>query len=49
MSDDSTKTDDESLFLAEMAGVTPLKPDNKVLHQKKTGRSPGSRRRRIPG
>ena len=35
MSDDSTKTDDESLFLAEMAGVTPLKPDNKVLHQKK--------------
>jgi len=35
MSDDSTKTDDESLFLAEMTGVTPLKPDNKVKHRKK--------------
>ena len=35
MSDDSTKSDDASLFLAEMAGVTPLKPDNKVRHRKK--------------
>jgi DNA-nicking Smr family endonuclease len=30
MSADSTKDDEESLFLAEMSGVTPLKPDNKI-------------------
>ncbi len=35
MSDDSTKIDDESLFLAEMAGVRPLKSDNKVQGRKK--------------
>ena len=34
MSDDSIKNDDESLFLAEMGGVTPLKPDNKVKIEK---------------
>ena len=36
MSDDSTKSDDESLFLAEMAGVTPLKSDNKLNIRKKS-------------
>jgi DNA-nicking Smr family endonuclease len=35
MSDDSTKNEEESLFLSEMKGVTPLKPDNKVKIQKK--------------
>ena len=40
MSDDSTKNDDKSLFLAEMAGVTPLKPDNKVKHRKKPVAAP---------
>ena len=40
MSDDSTKSDDASLFLAEMAGVTPLKPDNKVRHRKKPVETP---------
>ena len=35
MSDDSIKNDDESLFLAEMADVTPLKPDNKIKPAKK--------------
>ena len=35
MSDDSTKNDDESLFLAEMAGVRPLRPDNKIKIRKK--------------
>ena len=30
MSDDLTKNDDESLFLSEMDGVTPLKPANRV-------------------
>jgi len=35
MSDDSTNNDDDSLFMAEMAGVTPLKPDNKVKLKKK--------------
>lgn len=39
MSDDSTKNDEESLFLSEMAGVTPLKPDNRVTIQK-TPRKP---------
>ena len=40
MSDDSTKSDDAALFLAEMAGVTPLKPDNKVRHRKKPLEAP---------
>ena len=35
MSDDSIKDGDESLFLAEMAGVTPLKSDNKINIEKK--------------
>jgi DNA-nicking Smr family endonuclease len=35
MSDDSTKNEEESLFLSEMNGVTPLKPDNKVKIRKK--------------
>ncbi len=35
MSDDSTKNDDESLFLAEMTGVAPLKSDNKTKAIKK--------------
>ena len=35
MSDDSTKNEEESLFLSEMKGVTPLKPDNKVKIRKK--------------
>ena len=35
MSRDSTKDDEESLFLTEMAGVTPLKSNNKVKIQKK--------------
>ena len=39
MSDDSTKNDDESLFLSEMGGVTPLKSDNKVT-LKKTPKKP---------
>ncbi len=34
MSHDSTKNDDESLFLAEMAGVRPLKSDNKIKIRK---------------
>jgi DNA-nicking Smr family endonuclease len=34
MSDDSTKSEEESLFLSEMADVEPLKPDNRVsLHK----------------
>ncbi len=41
MSDDSTKNDDESLFLAEMAGVTPLKSDNKIKIRKKPKIPPG--------
>ena len=35
MSNDSTKNEEESLFLSEMKGVTPLKPDNKVKIRKK--------------
>jgi len=34
MSDDAIKNDDESLFLTEMADVTPLKPDNKITISK---------------
>ena len=35
MSDDATKNDDESLFLAEMVDVTPLRSDNKIKIRKK--------------
>ncbi len=35
MSNDSTKDEDESLFLSEMADVAPLKPDNRVKQKKK--------------
>ena len=35
MSDDSTKNDEESLFLAEMHDVIPLKSDNKAKIRKK--------------
>lgn len=35
MSDDSTKNEDESLFMAEMSGVTPLQPDNRISSKKK--------------
>ena len=35
MSNDSTKNDEESQFLSEMADVTPLTPDNKVRIKKK--------------
>lgn len=34
MSDDSTKKDEDSLFMTEMAGVRPLKPDNKIKLKK---------------
>ncbi len=34
MSDDSTKNDEDSLFMEEMSGVKPLKPVNKVQHKK---------------
>jgi len=40
MSDDSTKNDEEALFLAEMRGVTPLKPDNKIKIKKKPKQVP---------
>ncbi|HEB81325.1 MAG TPA: hypothetical protein ENJ11_00520 [Gammaproteobacteria bacterium] len=40
MNDDSTKNDDESLFMAEMAGVKPLKPDNRVKLKKKPAKPP---------
>ncbi|NOQ88147.1 MAG: hypothetical protein GQ550_04420, partial [Gammaproteobacteria bacterium] len=40
MSDDSTKNDDESLFLSEMGGVTPLKPDNKIKIKKRPVKAP---------
>ncbi|MCK4833733.1 MAG: Smr/MutS family protein [Gammaproteobacteria bacterium] len=39
MSDDSTNNDEDSLFMDEMSGVKPLKPDNKIKH-KKTPRKP---------
>ena len=35
MSDDSTKKEEESLFLAKMGDVTPLKPNNKIKLKKK--------------
>lgn len=34
MSDDSINNENESLFLSEMDGVTPLKPDNKIKIKK---------------
>ncbi len=40
MSDDSTKNSDESLFMSEMAGVTPLKSNNKVKVRKKPANPP---------
>ncbi len=40
MSGDSTKDDEESLFLAEMTGVTPLRSDNKAKIQKKQKKPP---------
>ena len=40
MSNDSTKNDDESLFLSEMSGVTPLKSDNKVKIRKTPKKPP---------
>jgi len=43
MSDDSTKNDEESLFLSEMGGVTPLKPDNKIKIKKKPKQAPQQR------
>ncbi len=46
MSDDSTKKEEESLFLAEMGDVTPLKPNNKLAHKikhKKTRHNPQQR------
>ncbi|MBL4712327.1 MAG: Smr/MutS family protein [Gammaproteobacteria bacterium] len=35
MSNDSTKNDDDELFLAEMSGVEPLQPNNKIQLKKK--------------
>lgn len=40
MSDDSTKNDEQALFLTEMRGVTPLKPDNKIKIKKKPKQVP---------
>jgi DNA-nicking Smr family endonuclease len=40
MSDDSTKNEEESLFLSKMTGVTPLKSDNKVKIRKKPQKTP---------
>jgi len=34
MNNDSTKNDDASLFMAEMAGVTPLQSANKITNKK---------------
>jgi len=39
MSDDSTKNDEEALFLSEMRGVTPLKADNKIKIKKKPNKA----------
>ena len=39
MSDDSTKNHEESLFLSEMDGVTPLKSDNKIKTKKKPNKA----------
>jgi len=40
MSDDSTKNDEDTLFLAEMRGVAPLKPDNKIKIKKEPRQPP---------
>ncbi len=40
MSDDSTKNDEDALFLAEMRGVAPLKPDNKIKIKKEPKQAP---------
>lgn len=40
MSDDSTKNDEDALFLSEMHGVTPLKTDNKIKLKKKPKQAP---------
>lgn len=40
MSNDSTKDGEESLFISEMADVTPLKPDNRVPQKKKPNKPP---------
>jgi DNA-nicking Smr family endonuclease len=40
MSDDSAKNDEESLFLSEMDGVTPIKPDNRIKLKKKPSKAP---------
>ena len=40
MSHDSTKNEDESLFMAEMAGVTPLSSDNKIKIRKNPKKPP---------
>ncbi len=40
MSNDSTKNDQESLFMQEMADVEPLKPDNKIKITKKPEKTP---------
>ncbi len=40
MDNDSTKNDDTSLFLAEMTGVTPLRPVNKITTGKKPKKTP---------
>ena len=40
MSDDSTKDDEESLFLSEMADVTPINSDNKVKRKKNPKKPP---------
>jgi DNA-nicking Smr family endonuclease len=39
MSNDSIKKGDESLFLSEMADVTPLKPDNRIKLKKKPNKA----------
>lgn len=38
MSNDSIKNEEESLFLAEMNDVTPIKPDNKISRKKKANK-----------
>lgn len=40
MSDDSTKNEEESLFLSEMADVEPLKSDNRVSLKKTPRKEP---------
>lgn len=47
MSNDSIKNDDESLFLAEMGDVTPLKPDNKIELSKNPKKPLGQLRQEV--